>query len=283
MLRKVLLAGATGGVGKALLQTLLEKGYAVRVLVREKAEFPDGVELHVGDVQFPETLSGCCNGCEIVISAVGASVSPSSPQAPDYHNVDFQGNLYLLTEAKRAHVKKFAYISVYGAETWRSLTYFGAHADFSAKLRSSGLNYTILKPVGIFCAYQEVFEMAKKGRAMLIGNGEAKTNPIHELDVAEVCVAHLDQKNTELEMGGSEIFTRYELTSLILEKANYFSGKNAKIRRIPLGLTQMMLNLMKFFAKKRYDNAVFLKTVSTHESLAPAIGTRTLDDYLDGL
>ncbi|MDP8964080.1 MAG: SDR family NAD(P)-dependent oxidoreductase, partial [Cyanobacteriota bacterium] len=58
--QRVLVTGATGGVGQLTVATLLEKGYQVRVLTRspEKAQkmFDNRVEIAIGDIRQPTTL-----------------------------------------------------------------------------------------------------------------------------------------------------------------------------------------------------------------------------------
>ncbi len=87
---KVLVAGATGGVGQLVVARLLDQGYAVRALTRnaEKAkgmfgDVPDnlpseGVEIAVGDTRKPETLPAAFEGITHVICATGTTAFPSA-------------------------------------------------------------------------------------------------------------------------------------------------------------------------------------------------------------
>ena len=71
----ILLTGATGMVGAHLAKALVEKGYTVRCLVRNKEKLgalnPKGCLLQQGDLANPETLDAALQGCDIVVHTAG--------------------------------------------------------------------------------------------------------------------------------------------------------------------------------------------------------------------
>jgi putative NADH-flavin reductase len=70
MKKNVLLIGATGYVGKALLNELLNRGHQVTAVVRSEGKLNDSrVETVVGDVTNPDTLATLAKGKDAVISA----------------------------------------------------------------------------------------------------------------------------------------------------------------------------------------------------------------------
>lgn len=84
----ILVAGATGGVGKRVVQRLVDRKYPVRALVRDcqraKEILGDGVELVAGDITKPETLSDRVFGdITAVICCTGARVQPVEGDTPD--------------------------------------------------------------------------------------------------------------------------------------------------------------------------------------------------------
>lgn len=84
----VLVAGATGGVGKRVVQRLLEQGYQVRALVRDveraKTILGDNVELCCGDITKPETLtSNLMTNVTAVICCTAVRVQPVEGDTPD--------------------------------------------------------------------------------------------------------------------------------------------------------------------------------------------------------
>ncbi|MBV9385611.1 MAG: CIA30 family protein [Chroococcidiopsidaceae cyanobacterium CP_BM_ER_R8_30] len=94
----VLVAGATGGVGKRVVQRLVERGYKVRSLVRDadraRALLGDKVELYVGDITKPETLtSKMMANVSAVVCCTAVRVQPVEGDTPDrdkyYQGVKF--------------------------------------------------------------------------------------------------------------------------------------------------------------------------------------------------
>jgi uncharacterized protein YbjT (DUF2867 family) len=96
---RVLVAGATGGVGQLTVAKLLEKGFPVRVLTRntQKAEkmFNNRVEIAVGDIRQPTTLPSAVQNVSYIICCTGSTAFPSTKW--DFDNTDEAqgiGNLF---------------------------------------------------------------------------------------------------------------------------------------------------------------------------------------------
>ncbi|WP_250121565.1 CIA30 family protein [Chroococcidiopsis sp. CCMEE 29] len=84
----VLVAGATGGVGKRVVQRLVERGYKVRSLVRDidkaRAILGNEVELAVGDITQPETLTDeMMANVQAVVCCTAVRVQPVEGDTPD--------------------------------------------------------------------------------------------------------------------------------------------------------------------------------------------------------
>ncbi len=84
----VLVAGATGGVGRRVVHRLLERGYQVRSLVRDRdkarAILGDNVELVVGDITQPETLTPeMMANVQAVVCCTAVRVQPVGGDTPD--------------------------------------------------------------------------------------------------------------------------------------------------------------------------------------------------------
>ena len=109
---KVVLAGAFGNLGAEILKCLCADGHEVVAAdLRETAVA--GCEgkytFKAIDATNPETLKGLCDGADAVITTVG--LTGASTKVTSY-DIDYQGNMNLYAECKRAGVKKFNYISV---------------------------------------------------------------------------------------------------------------------------------------------------------------------------
>jgi uncharacterized protein YbjT (DUF2867 family) len=71
---KVLLLGATGGVGSHLLRSTVAAGHDVRVLVRDATalEISDGVDVVLGDATTASHMAEAVDGRDVVLNAVGS-------------------------------------------------------------------------------------------------------------------------------------------------------------------------------------------------------------------
>ncbi|WP_308464943.1 SDR family oxidoreductase [Rathayibacter soli] len=238
MSETIVVAGATGYVGRHVVEALDSRGFRVRALVRsrEQAEAPGSfgapslrghvAEWKVVDYLDPTTLRGACEGADRVVSALGVTRQKASPW-----DIDFLGNLRLLEDAERHGSASFLYINVLRSEIGTSLTMRSKHA-FAETLRRSRVAGQIVNPSGYFSDVTDFLLLAKKGLGFTLGDGTAKVNPIHGADLAEFIVGHLAEPPTSWDIGGPEILTYRELEELAFSIA----GRRQRILRIRPGL-----------------------------------------------
>ncbi|MCC0176203.1 CIA30 family protein [Waterburya agarophytonicola K14] len=98
----ILVAGATGGVGKRVVKRLLEQNYQVRALVRDinraKNILGEGVDLFEADITIPETLKpAMMRGVRAVICCTGTKVQPVEGDTPTREKY-YQGVKFYLPE-----------------------------------------------------------------------------------------------------------------------------------------------------------------------------------------
>jgi uncharacterized protein YbjT (DUF2867 family) len=279
-LKKVILFGATGNLGKHIAKELISSGYALTVVVRDqkkaKGLFDANAKLIVADACNKSTLTDICQNQEIVVSALGKSVSPNDKTRPGFEDVDFAGNMNILEEAIKNGVKKFVYVSAFHAEKYLHLTYFNVHHRFAEELKKSGIDYSIIKPPAIFSAFIDMMDLAKKGQLVTIGKGDKKTNPIFEGDLAKICVRSIAEKNATIEAGGRFIYTRKELNLIVQHEVD----KNKQVRQIPTGLFKAAFPLIKIFNKNLYDKFAFFTEVMQHDTIAPQMGELSFEEYI---
>jgi uncharacterized protein YbjT (DUF2867 family) len=278
---RVLVAGAGGRLGRHLLKELAARGHNVRALVRDPCTMAgEDLDVFGGDARRPESLKGACEGVECVVSALGGSLALRyTPPGATYRDVDLSANLNLLAEARRAGVRKFVYVSLHGAERLRRLVYVDAHEEFVEALGASGLEHTVVRPTGFFYVFAEIFRMAARGRALLVGDGRARTNPIHEADAARACADAVAAGERELSVGGPEVYTRRE----IAESAFRALGRPPKITSLPPGLVRALVSPVKLFDRRLYDLLEFGLAVGLVDVVAPPYGSRRLPEYFQRL
>src|SRR5688572_26030168 len=115
---RILVAGATGMLGREVVRLLATHGHTVRALSRDSARAAAlGGETHVGDARRPESLRGAMDGVDTVFSSLGASVSIRFGAGwRGYRAVDVPANRNLLAAARKAGVKRFVYVSAHVTE-----------------------------------------------------------------------------------------------------------------------------------------------------------------------
>jgi uncharacterized protein YbjT (DUF2867 family) len=279
---RVLVAGATGQLGRRVLAELRGRGYATRALVRDEARavelLGEADETIVADVTRPETLARACKGVDVVFSAVGAPLTLKRGGA-SYREVDFEGNKNLLAAGRTSGIGKFVYVSVFGAERLSESEYVRAHEDFVAELKRSGVAHAVVRPTGFFSAMGEILRMARRGPVMSVGGGTARTNPIHEADLAKVCADAVAGEHVNIEVGGPEVFTRQE----IAEMAFAALGKRPKTFKAPAPLVRLMIAPLRLFDARLFALMSFFIAVAQVDAVAPASGSRRLKDYFEEL
>lgn len=152
---KALVAGATGGTGRWIVQELVNRQIPVKALVRNvetaKQILPPEAELVVGDVLKPETLKVAIADCTVLLCATGAkpSFDFTGPM-----QVDYFGTKNLVDVAKKAGIEQFVLVtSLCVSKFFHPLNLFWLILFWKQQaenyLRSSGLTYTIVRPGGL--------------------------------------------------------------------------------------------------------------------------------------
>ena len=279
-MRKILLVGSTGNVGKKVGEELKQRGFDVTAVVRNEAKAKEVISFAhhfvVADVTNKNALKGVCNGMDVVISTLGKSVSPNERSKPSFREIDLEANSYVLDEAVQSGVKKFVYVSAFHAEELTHLEYFRVHHEFSERLKQSGIDYSIIKPPALFSAFIDVIEMARKGQLATLGKGDQRTNPIYEGDLAKVVVDAIDQTNAVIEVGGKEVLTRKQINEII--QTIVAPGK--KVRSVPFGIVKLFLPILKLVSRNLYDKMAFFVAVMQEDVIAPRVGEMRLEEYV---
>ena len=279
-MKKVLLFGATGNLGKEIAKEAIKQGYDLTAVVRNRAKAEQLSKITtnylITDITNKNALENICKGFDIVISALGKSVSPNDHSKPTFNEIDLVANTNILLEAQRSGIKKFIYVSALHAEKYPELEYFRVHHQFSELLKQSGINYAIIKPPAIFSAFIDMVDMATKGLLVNMGSGNKQTNPIFEGDLAKICVDSINKTNAVIEAGGKSIYTRKQLNEIIQKTVN----PNKSVKNIPLGFVKFSLPLMRLFNKNMFDKFAFFVEVMQHDTIASQVGEMRFEDYI---
>lgn len=276
---RILVAGAGGVLGRKLIDSLCKKKIEVVGLGYREYEF-SGIENKLlkalcCDVTKPETLNGICNGVDIVISCIGITRLKGKLTHMD---VDYRGNLNLLTESKRSGVKKFAFISPAGVEKGHNyVPIFKAKYLFEEELKKSGINWVIFRSGGFFKDLAEMGKMAQKGGMFIIGKGINKFTPIDIKELAEIMVEDtLKINNRTIDVGGPEDISWREICNYCFA----IFGKRPVIISLPVWLCKFILLFIKPFSEKYYAMGRLLIFTSSRDLVTSKKGKVSFRDYL---
>jgi len=182
------MTGATGFVGKAAMERLIEAGWQVRALTRREQEPRSGVTWVRGALDEPKSLFELCDGADSILHIAGVV---NAPDAAGFEAGNVTGTANMIAAAKAAGVKRFVHVSSLAAKK-PELSQYGASKMRGEKLvATSLLDWTIVRPPGVYgpgdTEMLDIFRMAAKGFALLPPRG--KVSVIHVDDLARLLTA----------------------------------------------------------------------------------------------
>ena len=279
---KIVLAGAFGNLGAEILKVLCKTGH--RIVAADLKDRPiEGTE---GKYEFvsidatkPETLKGLCDEVDVVITTMGLTAASTKFTAYD---IDYQGNLNLLNEAKKGGVKKFTYISVIscdepGAE---KVPMLHAKYKFEQELKKAGIDYVIHRPTGYFYDIAKVFRpYVEKGEMQLLKHyGDVKANVVDCPEFAEFIVERMMETNTVYSVGGKETWTYLERAKMCMNAGD----KPCIIKWSSYRMFGILANMP--FIKKagKHDIILFSQWTLSHNLVGDTIvGKHSFKEYIN--
>jgi uncharacterized protein YbjT (DUF2867 family) len=247
---KVFLTGATGFVGRHMLERLLADGHAVRSLVRDpqKAGLAENAkaELVAGDVVEGTRLEEGMQGCDAVIHLVGIIVEKGNNTFERVHHL---GTCNVVEAAKRTGIKRFVQMSALGVRSDGVALYQTTKWKGEEEVRQSGIPFCILRPSLIFGQGDGFVTqmMATMRSAPLFrpvpGDGTPKFRPIAVEDVTACFARALTYEaatNQTVDLGGADELTLNEVLAEIARCA----GVRKPAVHIPMPLMMVGARVM---------------------------------------
>ena len=161
----IALTGATGFIGRHLLEELPRRGYRIRVLLRRPAEVPPGASgAVIGDIASPRNMAAALRDVDAVVHSAGLAHAMSGRPEDDYRAINTEATVGLARAAERAGVKRFVFLSSIRAQSGPTadhvLTEEDAPSPTEAYGRSKlaaeeglaglGLDWVALRPVLVY-------------------------------------------------------------------------------------------------------------------------------------
>lgn len=221
--------GASGFLGRHLVQRLARQGYRIRAAVRHPgtAHFlrPMGetgqIQPIQANIRSDASVRRLVEGAEAVINLVGI-LHERGRQTFQALHVD--GAARVAAHAQASGVKRLIHVSALGADPHSPSAYARSKAMGETTLREHFAEATILRPSILFGPEDTFFNrfaaMARVSPALpLIGGGHTRLQPLFVGDAAEAARHALEQPDAPgrlFELGGPQIFTLREVLELVL-------------------------------------------------------------------
>jgi len=307
---RVVVAGATGYIGRYVVRELIARGHEVISLVRERAgsdramrladsqRVPAGSQVRSCEVTDAEDLRQSGLRDEHFDAAVSCLASRNGG-VRDSWQVEYTANRNLLDAARAAGAAKFVLLSAICVQRPR-LAFQHAKLAFEAELRQSGLGWSIVRPTAFFKSLAGQIPRIQAGKPYLMfGSGEGPAcKPISEADTASFIADCLDNNELNqriLPIGGpGPAVTARARGEMLFE----LSGMRPRFRSLPVAMfniTATVLGTAAKIAPSLEDKAEFARIghyYATESMLAinpdtgaydaaatPEYGTRTLKDF----
>ncbi|HYW71443.1 MAG TPA: NAD-dependent epimerase/dehydratase family protein [Pyrinomonadaceae bacterium] len=218
--RPILVTGATGSLGPAVVESLQDAGYQVRALVRNAAkatELPAGVEVCIGDITDQAALESAVAGVGGVVHAAALLhiVDPPESLRPEYQRINVGATAELMRAAANAKVERvvfFSTIAVYGncagqivteADSPHPDTFYGETKREAEEIvlnarRADGQPLgTVLRLAAVYGGrikgnYRRLLSTLSRRRFVPLGAGLNKRTLIYEGDVGAATVLALE-------------------------------------------------------------------------------------------
>jgi uncharacterized protein YbjT (DUF2867 family) len=277
--RTILVAGATGRQGGAVIRNMLGKGWKLRALTRNPQSdsamtlTSQGVEVMQGDLEDPASLERAARGAYGVYSVQDFWTVGARREV-------LQGN-NLADAAQKAGVEHFVFASVGGAERNSGITHWETKWEIEKHIRQLGLPATLLRPVAFMENYyiDQVEIAILKGKLMDPIRADKTYQTIAADDIGGFAALAFERPGEfiglELEIAGSELTNP--------QAAEVFSralGKTVKFRRLPLPLVRVALG-KEFYQMFRWFNAEGFKAdIEGLRRRYPEVRLQTLEQWL---
>jgi len=296
-----LVVGASGYLGGLICKELIKSGKPVKAMVRSTSNISYldqlGVDIIEGDLDIPESLPNALKGCDTVFFTASTALPSKKGEtmADDGERV-----ARMIDAAVEAGVKHFIYISA-AIPKGVDVALVTCKAIGENKLKSSGLNYTILR-AGAFMEvhfallgssiptvevepglrhslhrpwdfgvnyYQRIKnDIEGKGIANVNGKGKGKMSYVATKDIARVAVACLDKPeciNATFEIG-SENLTYLEA----VEVYSKVLGRPLKVKKTPVFLLKLISRII---SKKEPAGSQLLKAIAALATIDASLDT----------
>jgi uncharacterized protein YbjT (DUF2867 family) len=278
----ILLTGATGTIGSALLRRLTGTGEPVRCLVRDPRRLGDHrvrVQIALGDLTNPPSFRHALRGVSTVVHL--AAAIRDEPHA-SIEELNAVATLRLVRAAERAGARRFVFFSAMGAMHHSRTRFFRAKALAREAVERSSLETTVFSPSIVYTPGDPWLTLLERFSYLpaipVSGSGQAPYQPIWAEDVADCVVAALmasGARKRSFELAGPETLSYDEIVRVAVPRRRHV--------HVPLPVVRGSLKLLRKLAGPRafatWEEAELMEepmTTSRGTADAEALGVRPL-------
>jgi len=246
----VLVAGATGLLGRAIVLKLRAAGVPVRALARHPEKVPalaaSGAEILAVDLLDLPKVTEACRGVSQIVSTANNNMGKG---ALSPLKIDLTAHQNLCAAARNTGVRRLLYTSFHGAAPIVGVDIFRLKWHIGDAVRRSQVPYVLLQPTAFMDIWIDELiagGIRKNGVTLLFGDGTAVANYISVNDVAEFTVkilARTDVVNEAIDFGGPSDISFNDLAALIERRL----GASGKRRHVPVAVLKVMSLAIKPF------------------------------------
>jgi len=272
----LLLTGATGLVGGALLQRLTAAGQPVRCLVRDSRRLGADrvrVQIALGDLADPPSFRNALRGVHTVVHLAAAIRDQPAGSIEELNAI---ATWRMVQAAERAGVEHFVYFSALGAASHDRTRLQRSKALAEGAVRDSPMRHTIFAPSLVYAPGDRLMTLVERIAMLspvmpISGRGDALYQPIWAQDVADCVVAALGlalgrapvDGRERYELAGPQTLSHQQIVELMLRAAS----RPRPTVNVPTALVRRALRvlqaLMRSHAPATWDEAQLLEVSMT--------------------
>jgi uncharacterized protein YbjT (DUF2867 family) len=243
----ILLTGASGNVGTALLRRLVAARKPVRCLVRDPRRLGGErvrVQIALGDLANPASFRNALRGVDTVIHLAAAI---RDLDGASIEEVNALATARLLRASEHGGVKRFLFFSTLNASEHSPSRFFRAKAVAERAVAESRLNTTVFAPSIIYSPGDHWLRLLERMSYLpalpIAGSGRTLFQPIWADDAAACVMAVLDGRSGgdgTVELAGPETLSHDQIAKVILRSL----GRRRRLLHVPLALTRASLRTL---------------------------------------